>query len=79
MTDFTDVTATSFAGPLAGDVTGNLTGNATGGQVLPTPTAYSGADAATKAISPALFWATLTKASAGTDRTSGFRPWGPSR
>lgn len=63
------VTAAGFVGDLTGNVTGNVTGDITGGQILPTATAYSGADAATKAISPALFNATLTKASAGTDYT----------
>lgn len=62
-----------FVGPLTGAVTGavtgNVTGELTGGAILPTPTAYTGADAPTKAISPAIFWATLTKGSAGTDYT----------
>jgi len=57
------------AGNIVGNVTGNVTGNLTGGAILPTPTAYTGADAPTKAISPDLFWATLTKGSAGTDYT----------
>jgi hypothetical protein len=59
------VTAGSFTGPL----TGNTAGTHTGGVVTPAPTAYSGADAASKAISPALFVASLTKALAGTDYT----------
>jgi len=58
-----------FVGNVTGDVTGNVTGNVTGGQILPTATAYSGADAGTKAISPAIFNASLTKATAGTDYT----------
>jgi hypothetical protein len=66
---------TTFSGAVVstagftGDLTGNMTGNITGGQILPTPTPYTGADAPTKAISPDLYWATLTKGSAGTDYT----------
>jgi hypothetical protein len=67
------VVAAGFVGPLTGNVTGSVTGgvtgDVTGGLVAPTPTAYSGADAGTKAISPALFNVTLTKATAGTDYT----------
>lgn len=59
----------NVTGNVTGDVTGAVTGNVTGGVVLPTPTAYTGADAPNKAISPALFWAVLTKATAGTDYT----------
>ena len=54
---------------LTGNVTGDVTGNITGVLIAPTPTAYSGADAGTKAIAPGIIWATLTKGSAGTDYT----------
>ena len=62
---------TDLTGPLAvpGGFVGPLTGSVTGEVIAPTPTAYSGADAATKAILPANTWATLTKGSAGTDYT----------
>jgi len=57
----------NLAGPLVS--TAGFIGDMTGGIILPTATAYTGADAPTKAISPALYWATLTKGSAGTDYT----------
>lgn len=67
--------STTFSGPVVsdngftGNLTGNVTGDLTGGQILPTATAYNGADAAGKAISPALFNVSLTKSTAGTDYT----------
>ena len=62
---------TDLSGPLVvpGGFVGPVTGSVTGEVILPTPTAYTGADAATKAILPANTWATLTKGSAGTDYT----------
>ena len=65
------MSATHFSGPVISPngFEGPVVGEVTGGQILPTATPYSGADAATKAISPALFNATLTKATAGTDYT----------
>lgn len=55
---------------MTGAVTGNLTGNLTGTHYdAAAPTAYNGADAAGKAISPALAVASLTKGSAGADYT----------
>lgn len=63
--------STTFSGPVistsgfTGDITGNVTGNVTGLQTLPTVTAYTGADAGTLAISPAIGYASMTKATAG--------------
>jgi hypothetical protein len=68
-TNFDTVTATTLTGAVTGAVTGNTAGVHTGGVVLPTVTAYTGADAATKAISPTLYLASLTKGSAGNDYT----------
>jgi hypothetical protein len=67
------VSTNGFTGALTGNVTGNVTGNATGNvtgnltglQIMPTVTAYTGADAGTLAISPAIGYASMTKASAG--------------
>jgi hypothetical protein len=63
------ISENGFEGAVTGAVVGNITGNVTGGQILPTATAYDGADAAGKAILPSVFNASLTKATAGTDYT----------
>jgi hypothetical protein len=59
----------NVTGTVSGGVTGPVTGNVTGGIILPAATNYTGADAPNKAISPAVFNAHLTKASAGVDYT----------
>jgi hypothetical protein len=68
-TNFTTVEATTVTANLVGNVTGNVAGNVTGNvsglQTLPAVTAYTGADAGTLAISPAIGFASMTKASAG--------------
>lgn len=58
-----------FVGAVTGAVTGAVAGDVTGGQILPAATNYSGASAPTKAISPDVFNAHLTKATAGIDYT----------
>lgn len=63
------VSTGGFTGAITGAVTGNVTGNVTGSRIEGTPTAYTGADAANKAVLPAEFHATLTKATAGIDYT----------
>lgn len=49
---------------ITGNVTGNVTGNLTGGVIAPTSTDYTGADAPTLAISPAVYHAKMTKSGA---------------
>ena len=59
-----------ITGAVAGNVTGNVTGTHTGLHYdAAAPTAYAGAAPASKAISPAIAAASLTKADAGTDYT----------
>jgi hypothetical protein len=71
MTDLTDltvsgtITAAQVVGAFTGGLTGNVSGDLVGGQILPTADTYTGADAGTLAISPAVFHAKLTKGSAG--------------
>lgn len=55
----------ALTGNITGNVTGNVTGNLTGSQTMPAVTAYTGADAPTLAISPAIGYASMTKGSAG--------------
>lgn len=55
----------NVTGNLTGNVTGNVVGNLTGYQTLGTVTAYTGADAPTLVVSPAVRYASLTKGSAG--------------
>lgn len=67
------VSTNGFTGDVTGNVTGNLTGNvtgnvsgvSTGGTNQGTATAVTGADAPNLIISPALRYASLTKATAG--------------
>lgn len=64
-TNFSTVEATTFTGAVVGNVTGtvngNVIGNITGLQTLPAVTPYTGAGA-TLVISPAIGYASLTKA-----------------
>lgn len=57
-----------FQGDVVGGVSGNITGNVSGLLFSPAPTAYAGATGS-KAISPSIAIASLTKADAGTDYT----------
>jgi hypothetical protein len=70
-TNFDEVVASftgNVTGNVTGDVTGNVTGNVTGAQtggwILPSATPYTGADAPTLIVSPAVYHASLTKAAA---------------
>jgi hypothetical protein len=68
------ITSAGFIGPITGNVIGNLAGNVVGNVTgthydAAAPTAYSGAAAASKAISPAIAVASLTQADAGLDYT----------